>query len=350
MLNLPFNQYGSFLIRDSESTPGKYALSVRNNNMETRHYRVHSMDSGRLFLEASATFPDLHSLVSYYHRNADSLCCKLMYPCSKVQIAELEIERSSITRTKHLGSGLFWEVHRGLWNGKTRVAIKTLKPGTLSMSDFHQELKSIGNLRDPKLIELYAVCTKEEPILVVTELMANGSLQEYLKGEGGSLNLQQLIDLSAQVAAGMAYLEDHNCIHRNLSIRNILVGEHLVCKISIFNISTVDFNGVYNFSRDSKLLVKWLAPETAQHYHFTIKSNVWTFGIVLYEIITYGGIPYPALTNNEAVERMRGGCWYRMPCPKGCPDKLYNIMKDTWHEKPACRPTFKTLHRQLKEF
>ena len=95
------------------------------------------------------------------------------------------------------------------------------------------------------------------------------------------------------------------------------------------------------------LPIKWVAPETAQHYHFTIKSNVWAFGIVLYEIITYGDIPYPALTNHEAVEKTRRG--YRMPCPKGCPDKLYNIMKDTWHEKPASRPTFKTLRRQLKD-
>ena len=357
-LMMNFNQYGSFLVRDSETTPGDFSLSIRDNE-RVRHYRIRRMDNGGFFVTRRATFNNIQELVAYYQQQADGLCCQLLYPClltekpqtvglSKQANEEWEIDRQQIRLLRKLGAGQFGEVWEGLWNNTTAVAVKTLKPGTMSPSEFLQEAALMKSLRHPKLIQLYAVCTREEPIYIVTELMKHGSLLEYLRGEGRSLKLPQLVDMSAQVAAGMAYLEEQNYIHRDLAARNILVGEHLICKVADFGLARVIDEDIYEAHTGAKFPIKWTAPEAAMYNRFTIKSDVWSFGIVLYEIITYGRFPYPGMTNAQVLEALQQG--YRMPRPMGCPDKLYDIMLDCWREEPANRPTFETLQWQLEEF
>ena len=202
-------------------------------------------------------------------------------------------------------------------------------------------------LRHQKLIQLYAVCTREEPIYIVTELMKHGSLLEYLRGEGRSLKLPQLINMASQVASGMTYLEEQNCIHRDLAARNILVGENLICKITDFGLARIIDEDIYEAHTGAKFPIKWTAPDAALYNRFSIKSDVWSFGIVLWEIITYGRFPYPGMTNPQVLEALQQG--YRMPCPLGCPNKLYNIMMDCWREDPDSRPTFKSLLVQLED-
>ena len=218
----------------------------------------------------------------------------------------------------------------------------------MEVAEFMQEASLMKQLRHPKLIQLYAVCTKEEPIYIITELMKHGSLLEYLRGEGRSLKLPQLIDMAAQVAAGMAYLEEQNYIHRDLAARNILVGEHLICKVADFGLARVIDEDIYEAHTGAKFPIKWTAPEAAMYNRFTIKSDVWSFGIVLYEVIRYGRFPYPGMTNAVVLEKIQTG--YRMSCPPGCPEKLYELMLDCWREEPASRPTFETLQWQLEEF
>ena len=282
-----------------------------------------------------------------------------MYPClvtekpqtvglSKQANEEWEISRQQIRLVRRLGAGQFGEVWEGLWNNTTAVAVKTLKPGTMSPLEFLQEATLMKSLRHPKLIQLYAVCTREEPIYIITELMKHGSLLEYLRGDGRSLKLPQLIDMSAQVAAGMAYLEEQNYIHRDLAARNILVGEHLICKVADFGLARVIDEDIYEAHTGAKFPIKWTAPEAAMYNRFTIKSDIWSFGIVLYEIITYGRFPYPGMTNAEVLEKIQTG--YRMGCPPHCPKQLHDFMLDCWREEPANRPTFETLQWQLEEF
>ena len=357
-LMMSFNQYGAFLIRDSETTPGDYSLSIRDRE-RVRHYRLRKLDSGGYFVTRRITFTSVTDLVAYYQEQADGLCCTLMHPClfiekpqtvglSKQANEEWEIDRRQIRLLKRLGAGQFGEVWEGLWNGTTSVAVKTLKPGTMSPSEFLQEASIMKRLRHPKLIQLYAACTKEEPIYIITELMKYGSLLEYLRGEGRSLKLPQLIDMSAQVAAGMAYLEQQNYIHRDLAARNILVGDHMICKVADFGLARVIDEDIYEAHTGAKFPIKWTAPEAAMYNRFTIKSDVWSYGIVLYEVITYGRFPYPGMTNAEVLERIQQG--YRMGCPPGCPKQLHDIMLECWREEPAGRPTFETLQWQLEEF
>ena len=355
---MSFNQYGSFLVRDSETTPGDYSLSIRDRE-RVRHYRIKHLENGTYFVTRRVTFETILDLVAYYQQQADGLCVHLMHPCllsEKPQTAglsrqaneEWEIDRKQIHFKKKIGAGQFAEVWEGLWNGMTPVAVKTLKPGIMSPTEFLQEAGLMKRLRHPKLIQLYAVCTKAEPIYIITELMKYGSLLEYLRGEGRSLKLPQLINMSAQAVAGMAYLEQQNYIHRDLAARNILVGEHMICKVADFGLARVIDEDIYEAHTGAKFPIKWTAPEAAMYNRFTIKSDVWSYGIVLYEVITYGRFPYPGMTNAQVLEALQQG--YRMPRPMGCPDKLYEIMLDCWREEPANRPTFETLQWQLEEF
>ena len=350
-----FNDCGSFLVRDSETTPGNFSLSIRDME-KVRHYKIRRLDAGGFFVTRRVTFETIPELIQYYQKHADGLRTNLKAPChisEKPQTAGLskeaneawEIDRKSIRFVKKLGAGQFGEVWMGLWNGTTEVAVKTLKPGTMGAQEFLKIAALMKKLRHQKLIQLYAVCTKEEPIYIITEFMKHGSLLEYLSVHGRSLKLPQLIDIGAQVAAGMAYLEDENYIHRNLAARNILVGENLICKVADFGLAQnidVDVHKPHNFP------IKWTAPEAAMYNRFTIKSDVWSFGILLYELITYGRFPYPGMNEIQVLEALQTG--YRMPCPMGCPEQLYEIMRECWRDDAASRPGFETLQWRLEEF
>jgi len=360
LLMMRFNHYGSYLVRESETTPGDFSLSIRDKE-RVRHYRIHRHENNTYFVTHQVIFATVFDLVAYYQQEADGLCVNLLYPClhpekpqtpqtpslSMQANEEWEIDRRQIHLIRRLGGGEFSEVWEGQWN-TTPVAVKTLKPGSMSPVEFLQEAALMKRLRHPKLIQLYAVCTREEPFYIVTELMKHGSLLEYLRGEGQPLKLPNLVDMSAQVAAGMAYLEEQNYVHRYLAASNILVGEHLICKVADFSLARVIDEDIYEGYTGEWFPIKWTAPEAALYNRFSIKSDVWSFGVVLYEIITYSQFPYPGMTNAQVLEALQQG--YRMPRPMGCPDKLYDIMLDCWHEEPANRPTFETLQWQLEEF
>ena len=360
----PFNANGSFLVRDSESTPGDFSLSVRADELENvKHYKIRRIDLDvggfKFFITRRVTFETILELIQYYEKQADGLCVNLKAPClipEKPQATGLsreaneawEIDRKSIHLVKKLGAGQFGEVWLGEWNGTTEVAVKTLKPGIMGAREFLEEAAMMRKLRHPKLIQLYAVCTREEPIYIITELMKHGSLLEYLRGDGRSLQLPQLIDMGAQVAAGMAYLEERNYIHRDLAARNVLVSENLICKVGDFGLTRVIDEDIYGPHSGANFPIKWTAPEAAMYSRFTIKSDVWSFGILLYELITYGRFPYPGMNNAQVLDEIQRG--YRMPRPMGCPEHLYEIMGDCWKNDASVRPTFETLQWNLEEF
>ncbi|XP_070066453.1 uncharacterized protein Src42A isoform X1 [Drosophila virilis] len=360
-LLLPENEHGAFLIRDSESRHNDYSLSVRDGDT-VKHYRIRQLDEGGFFIARRTTFRTLQELVEHYSKDSDGLCVNLCKPCVQIEKPvteglshrtrdQWEIDRTSLKFVRKLGSGQFGDVWEGLWNNTTPVAIKTLKSGTMDPKDFLAEAQIMKKLRHTKLIQLYAVCTVEEPIYIITELMKHGSLLEYLQAIAGkcrSIKMQTLIDMAAQIAAGMAYLESQNYIHRDLAARNVLVGDGNIVKIADFGLARLIKEDEYEARVGARFPIKWTAPEAANYSKFSIKSDVWSFGILLTELVTYGRIPYPGMTNAEVLTQVEHG--YRMPMPPNCEQRLYEIMLECWHKDPMRRPTFETLQWKLEDF
>ncbi|XP_040916192.1 tyrosine-protein kinase Lck [Toxotes jaculatrix] len=358
LLLAPGNTQGSFLIRESETTPGSYALSVRdldhNTGDEVKHYKIRNMDNGGFYISAKISFNSLKELVQHHSRETDGLCTRLVKPCQSRAPQkpwwqdEWEIPRESLKLERRLGAGQFGEVWMGVYNNDRKVAIKNLKMGTMSVEAFLAEANMMKNLQHPRLVRLFAVVT-QEPIYIVTEYMENGSLVDYLKTtEGSSLPINMLIDMASQVADGMAFIEQKNYIHRDLRAANILVSQELICKIADFGLARLIEDNEYTAREGAKFPIKWTAPEAINYGTFSIKSDVWSFGILLTEIVTYGRIPYPGMSNPEVIQNLERG--YRMPKPENCPDGLYNIMGECWKENAEERPTFDYLRSVLGDF
>uniref|UniRef100_A0AC11CVD0 YES proto-oncogene 1, Src family tyrosine kinase n=1 Tax=Ovis aries TaxID=9940 RepID=A0AC11CVD0_SHEEP len=355
----PGNQRGIFLVRESETTKGAYSLSIRDwdevRGDNVKHYKIRKLDNGGYYITTRAQFDTLQKLVKHYTEHADGLCHKLTTVCPTVKpqtqgLAKdaWEIPRESLRLEVKLGQGCFGEVWMGTWNGTTKVAIKTLKPGTMMPEAFLQEAQIMKKLRHDKLVPLYAVVS-EEPIYIVTEFMSKGSLLDFLKeGDGKYLKLPQLVDMAAQIADGMAYIERMNYIHRDLRAANILVGENLVCKIADFGLARLIEDNEYTARQGAKFPIKWTAPEAALYGRFTIKSDVWSFGILQTELVTKGRVPYPGMVNREVLEQVERG--YRMPCPQGCPESLHELMNLCWKKDPDERPTFEYIQSFLEDY
>ena len=330
------NVTGTFLVRSIKYPSGYYELLVREDS-GIKHYLVRA--------EYATTVDSLQRNA----RDADGLqlCTQLTIPCPmRTPYDKWEIEHVSIKLKDKLGDGKFSEVWEGTWNGTTSVAVKIPKDGPTIVSDFLAEAQIMKKLQRNNLIQLYAVCTLEPPFYIVTELMKHGSLLNYItNGEGKHLEFQKLINIGVQVANGMAYLASLRCIHRDLAARNVLVGEESVVKIGDFGLARFLIDGKYLATEGEKLPVRWTAPEAAFNNQFSVKSDVWSFGVLLTELLTHGGIPYTEMTNQEVFRRVGQG--YRMPPPPECPYHLYQIMLKCWKTNPEERPTFHHVYSQL---
>lgn len=262
-----------------------------------------------------------------------------------------EIERNEIELIKLLGKGNFGEVYYGKWRNNTEVAVKTLREGTMSTQAFLEEACIMKKFRHKRLVALYAVCSKEEPIYIVQEYMNKGSLLDFLrKDEGKSLAFEDLIYIAAQVASGMEYLESKLLIHRDLAARNVLIGDNNIAKICDFGLARVIEDNEYCPKQGSRFPVKWTAPEAIIFGRFSIKSDVWSYGILLMELFTYGQVPYPGMHSREVIEQIEHG--YRMPKPAShqLPDDIYRLMLKCWDNEPANRPTFEFLTHYFELF
>ncbi|XP_004707697.1 tyrosine-protein kinase Blk isoform X2 [Echinops telfairi] len=353
----PINKAGSFLIRESETNMGSFALSMKDvtpRGEVIKHYKIRALDQGGYYISPRITFPSLQDLVQHYSKKGDGLCQRLTLPC--VSLApqdpwaqdEWEIPRQSLKLVRKLGSGQFGEVWMGYYKNNVKVAIKTLKEGSMSPEAFLGEANVMKTLQHERLVRLYAVVTKD-PIYIVTEYMARGCLLDFLKmDEGSKLSFPRLIDMSAQIAEGMAYIEKRNSIHRDLRAANILVSETLCCKIADFGLARI-IDSEYTAQEGAKFPIKWTAPEAIHYGVFTIKADVWSFGILLMEIVTYGRVPYPGMSNPEVIHSLGRG--YRMPRPDSCPSELYNsVITECWRSRPEERPTFEFLQSVLEDF
>ena len=351
---MPPNQHGSYLIRNSISNPGGYSLSIRDGE-EVKHYKIEQLENGAFYLHERITFKSVVDLISHYQSKSDGLPVRLIHPCI-VLGKTMEIDRRQIKIVKKLWKREFSEVWEGVWNDSIEIRIKKHNPHVLmTQSDFLQMASLMKKLHHSKIIQLYGTCTRVEPIYIITEAMMHGNLLKFLarrSQERPKLTLHRLINISKQVAEGMAYLEDENIIHRDLAARNILIGENLNCKVANFETAVeVDESGsIFESQSQTKrfTLSKWTAPEAASQKKFSIKSDVWSFGIFLYEVITHGQPPYPHMTIVQVLESVQQG--YRIPQPYKCPEELYKFMLSCWQGEAVERPAFRALHWKLEKY
>ncbi|KAG5838594.1 hypothetical protein ANANG_G00225270 [Anguilla anguilla] len=345
------NDEGAFLVRMSERENVGYVLSVKVHN-EVKHFKIYQNEE-QLYVEKTERFTSLMDLVDHFKSHPLGVSVqRLGNACAKKEpkpqdlshstVDAWELPKEEFTLGELLGSGYFADVHRGKWKNQINVAIKILKNNeALKYAEFQMETQILKRLRHKHLISLFAICSASPPYYIITELMEKGSLLSFLRGpEGGSLDLVSLIEMAVQVAEGMAYLESENSIHRDLAARNVLVGENNICKVADFGLARIVKEPFY-VSDDKKIPYKWCAPEAISHGRFSVKSDVWSFGVLLYEIFTYGGTPYPAYNNMEVYRVITSG--YRMPAPPQCPESIYEIMLSCWRDAPEDRISFSLL-------
>ncbi|KAM6150429.1 ephrin type-A receptor 5 isoform 9-T9 [Erethizon dorsatum] len=264
-----------------------------------------------------------------------------------------EIEASCITIERVIGAGEFGEVCSGRLKlpGKRElpVAIKTLKVGYTEKQrrDFLGEASIMGQFDHPNIIHLEGVVTKSKPVMIVTEYMENGSLDTFLKKNDGQFTVIQLVGMLRGIAAGMKDLSDMGYVHRDLAARNILINSNLVCKVSDFGLSRVledDAEAAYT-TRGGKIPIRWTAPEAIAFRKFTSASDVWSYGIVMWEVVSYGERPYWEMTNQDVIKAVEEG--YRLPSPMDCPAALYQLMLDCWQKDRNSRPKFEEIVNML---
>nr|XP_008527130.1 PREDICTED: tyrosine-protein kinase Fer [Equus przewalskii]XP_008527131.1 PREDICTED: tyrosine-protein kinase Fer [Equus przewalskii] len=339
-------QQGDFLVRESHGKPGEYVLSVFSDG-QRRHFIIQFVDN--MYRFEGTGFSNIPQLIDHHYTTKQVITKKsgvvLLNPIPKDK--KWVLNHEDVTLGELLGKGNFGEVYKGILKDKTAVAVKTCKedlPQELKIK-FLQEAKILKQYDHPNIVKLIGVCTQRQPIYIIMELVPGGDFLSFLRKKKDEIKLKQLVKFALDAASGMSYLESKNCIHRDLAARNCLVGENNVLKISDFGMSRQEDGGVYSSSGLKQIPIKWTAPEALNYGRYSSESDVWSFGILLWETFSLGVCPYPGMTNQQAREQVERG--YRMSAPQHCPEDVFKIMMKCWDYKPENRPKFGELQKEL---
>ncbi|XP_078604929.1 uncharacterized protein LOC144878339 [Branchiostoma floridae x Branchiostoma japonicum] len=282
------------------------------------------------------------------------------------QFPKLEVDPSRVTLGQRIGSGAFGLVYRATLTRDDRtedVVVKTVKENACEDDKlgFLEEIRAVVDLGVHKnLLGMINCCTVvRDHLYLITEFMPYGDLKSFLRkcreeensdeprDDIYNFEVMQMYQVARQVARGMDHIARSRYVHGDLAARNVLVGERLKVKISDFGLAEDIYNrGYHRQDRLRKIPLKWMAPERLEGGEaYTAQSDVWSFGIVLYEICTLGGDPYPGVAVNHLKDRLQAG--YRMPQPEDCPDAMYDLMLQCWRWQPVLRPSFRSLKDKI---
>jgi len=336
---------GMFLVRESTNFPGDYTLCVVFQG-KVEHYRVIA-EKNSLTIDEEEYFENLTKLVEYYRLDADGLCTKLTEAKAQhrhvyrdvnidaFKAAGWLINENDVKIQEKIGKGEFGDVMLGLYNGK-KVAIKSMKDvQTRNAKRFLAEATVMTSLQHPNLVNLLGLILDKLSYKIVTEYLSKGSLLDYLRSRGRQyVTRDDQIKFAYDTSRGMEYLESKKVIHRDLAARNVLISEDDHAKVSDFGLALND----HTFLDAGKLPIKWTAPEALRFNEFSSKSDMWSFGVLLWEIYSFGRVPYPRIPLADVVKHVEKG--YQMEAPEGCPKRIYEVMKKAWDLKKDLRPSF----------
>ncbi|XP_018108712.1 NT-3 growth factor receptor isoform X1 [Xenopus laevis] len=289
--------------------------------------------------------------------------------CHKPDTYVQYIKRRDIVLKRELGEGAFGKVflaecyNLSPTKDKMLVAVKTLKDPTLAArKDFQREAELLTNLQHDHIVKFYGVCGDGDPLIMVFEYMKHGDLNKFLRAHGpdamilvdgqprqtkGDLGLSQMLHIASQIASGMVYLASQHFVHRDLATRNCLVGANLLVKIGDFGMSRdVYSTDYYRVGGHTMLPIRWMPPESIMYRKFTTESDVWSFGVILWEIFTYGKQPWFQLSNAEVIECITQG--RVLERPRVAPKEVYDIMLGCWQREPQLRLNIKEIYKILQ--
>ncbi|ESN98947.1 hypothetical protein HELRODRAFT_66792, partial [Helobdella robusta] len=341
---------GCFLIRDS-SKGTIFSLAILASNRlgkDVKHYRIRLDTNRGYFLSPSHAFHAIPTLVEYHMKNSAVLLTRFktfFFKTSYLNTAEfrhtsIEINNKDLIMKEQLGAGQFGKVHRAIYKHSCEVAVKFLKEkfdgksGGRSSIEIIEEAKALMLLDHPNLVKIVGIC-RSKPIKIVTEYLKYGSLVIYLRKNKCALqnDCPFMLRTCRELCSGMKYLEEHHIIHRDLAARNCLVGEKNVVKICDFGLAReVDDNNTYQSSSGALFAIRWTAPEGIIRKIFSTKSDVWSFGVLMWEIFTCGVMPYEQYKSNG--ECARAVCYedLRLQKPDNCPHDVYEIFEQCWQK------------------
>ncbi|XP_062255177.1 focal adhesion kinase 1-like isoform X4 [Platichthys flesus] len=263
---------------------------------------------------------------------------------------DYEIQRDRIELGRCIGEGQFGDVHQGIYispeNPALSVAVKTCKNSTSDSvrEKFLQEALTMRQFDHPNIVKLMGVIT-ENPVWIIMELCTLGELRSFLQVRKYSLDLASLILYSHQLSTALAYLESKRFVHRDIAARNVLVSTVDCVKLGDFGLSRYMEDSSYYKASKGKLPIKWMAPESINFRRFTTASDVWMFGVCMWEVLMYGIKPFQGVKNNDVIGRIENG--ERLAMPPQCPPTLYSLMTKCWSYDPSKRPRFTELKTQL---
>lgn len=356
---------GDYVIRMTEpkaGEPRQYILSVMYNktlpdDLRMKHYII-KFDQNGFTIDDTNRFISIQKLVDFHKKNRKTApnCAEPLILIRPIMRQSWELDHESVVIQKKLGEGAFGEVSMGELRQKgnkvggkpVKVAVKQAKIGNMTkeqIKEFMREARIMRPLSHPHVVKFYGVAAGEEPLYMVMELASNGSLDGYLK-KNPDLSLERYNEMVLQAAWGIEYLHTLSIIHRDIAARNCLYGDRAV-KISDFGLSRP--GPVYNMDPKKNVPIRWLAIETLTQYVYTYKTDVWSFGVLAWEIYSKGVEPYPEFSVAQVNQQVRGG--YRMEFPQTVnPEVAKTVLERCWCEDPNMRFTMPELVQFLKNF
>ena len=334
---------GDFLVRETtRNDECQIVLSVCWDGH--KHFIVQTTTEGHYRFEGP-TFPSIRDLISHQWMSGLPVTSRSRAILKTPILRERwELNNDDVNLLDKIGRGNFGDVYKAqLKTCKTDVAVKTCK---VTLPDEHkrkflQEGRILKQYDHPNIVKLIGICVQKQPIMIVMELVPGGSLLTYLRKNASSITQQEQLRMCKDAAAGMRYLESKYCIHRDLAARNCLVGYESIVKISDFGMSREEEEYIVSDGM-KQIPIKWTAPEALNFGKYTSLCDVWSYGVLMWEIFSKGGNPYSGLSNSQAREKIDGG--YRLPAPEGTPDEIYRLMLRCWEYEPEKRPHFDQIY------